>query len=133
MPIQRVSKPFKDISATFQINPINQDLIALQNQNAIARSIRNLILTNPGERPFNPILGSNVSKLLFEQNDKLTSSFIKDEITTTIKNFEPRVKLSDVNVKPNVDNNSFDVTIQYYIIGIDVPAQELTFALEPTR
>ncbi len=133
MPIQRVSKPFKDISATFQINPINQDLIALQNQNAIARSIRNLILTSPGERPFNPILGSNVSKLLFEQNDKLTSSFIKDEITTTIKNFEPRVKLSDVNVKPNVDNNSFDVTIQYYIIGIDVPAQELTFALEPTR
>ena len=133
MPVQRVSKSFKDISATFQINPLNRDLIQLKNANAIARSIRNLIMTVPGERPFNPVLGSQVTNLLFENLDKLTASTIKTEIINTIQNFEPRVRLNEVIVKAQPNNNQFDVQIQYYIIGIDVPPQELTFALEPTR
>ena len=133
MPVQRVSKQFKDISATFQINPLNRDLIQLKNANAIARSIRNLIMTVPGERPFNPVLGSQVTGLLFESLDKLTASTIKSEIINTIENFEPRVKLNEVIVKANAEDNQFDVQIQYYIIGIDVHPQELTFALEPTR
>ena len=133
MPVQRVSKSFKDISATFQINPLNRDLIQLKNANAIARSIRNLIMTVPGERPFNPVLGSQVTNLLFETLDKLTASTIKSEIENTILNFEPRVNLNQVIVKAQPDNNQFDVEIQYYIVGIDVPLQELTFALEPTR
>ena len=133
MPVQRVSKQFKDISASFQINPLNRDLIQLKNANAIARSIRNLIMTVPGERPFNPVLGSQVTNLLFENLDKLTASTIKTEIINTIQNFEPRVKLNEVIVRANPQNNEFDVKIQYYIIGIDLPLQELTFALEPTR
>ena len=133
MPFQRVSQSFKDISASFQINPLNRDLIGLKNGNAIARSIRNLILTVPGERPFNPVLGSQVTNLLFENLDKLTASTIKTEIINTIQNFEPRVRLNEVIVKANPDNNEFDVKIQYYIIGIDIPRQELTFALVPTR
>ena len=133
MPVQRVSKSFKDISATFQINPLNRDLIQLKNTNAIARSIRNLIMTVPGERPFNPVLGSNVTSLLFETLDNLTASTIKSEIINTLENFEPRVKLNEVIVKANPDNTEFDVKIQYYIIGIDIPRQELTFALVPTR
>ena len=133
MPVQRVSKSFKDVSATFQINPLNRDLIQLKNANAIARSIRNLIMTVPGERPFNPVLGSQVTNLLFETLDKLTASTIKSEIENTILNFEPRVNLKQVIVKAQPDNNQFDVEIQYYIVGIDVPLQELTFALEPTR
>ena len=133
MPVQRVSKQFKDISANYQINPLNRDLIQLKNANAIARSIRNLIMTVPGERPFNPVLGSQVTGLLFESLDKLTASTIKSEIINTIENFEPRVKLNEVIVKANAEDNQFDVQIQYYIIGIDVPPQELTFALEPTR
>ena len=133
MPVQRVSQSFKDISATFQINPLNRDLIQLKNANAIARSIRNLIMTVPGERPFNPVLGSQVTNLLFETLDKLTASTIKSEIENTILNFEPRVNLNQVIVKAQPDNNQFDVEIQYYIVGIDVPLQELTFALEPTR
>ena len=133
MPVQRVCKSFKDISATFQINPLNRDLIQLKNTNAIARSIRNLIMTVPGERPFNPVLGSNVTSLLFETLDNLTASTIKSEIINTIENFEPRVKLNEVIVKASPDENQFDVLIQYYVIGIDVPPQELTFALEPTR
>ena len=133
MPVQRVSKQFKDISASFQINPLNRDLIQLKNANAIARSIRNLIMTVPGERPFNPVLGSQVTSLLFENLDKLTASSIKSEIINTLTNFEPRIRLNEVIVKAQPDNNQFDVQIQYYIIGIDLPLQQLTFALEPTR
>ena len=133
MPVQRVVQQFKDISASFQINPLNRDLIQLKNANAIARSIRNLIMTVPGERPFNPVLGSQVTNLLFENLDKLTASTIKSEIINTVTNFEPRVRLNEVIVKAQPNNNQFDVQIQYYIIGIDVPLQELTFALEPTR
>ena len=133
MPVQRVIKQFKDISASFQINPLNRDLIQLKNANAIARSIRNLIMTVPGERPFNPVLGSQVTSLLFENLDKLTASSIKSEIINTLTNFEPRIRLNEVIVKAQPDNNQFDVQIQYYIIGIDLPLQQLTFALEPTR
>ena len=133
MPVQRVSKSFKDVSATFQINPLNRDLIQLKNATAIARSLRNLIMTVPGERPFNPVLGSSVSALLFESLDNITASSIKTEIINTIENFEPRVKLNEVIVKANHDDYQFDVLIQYYIVGIDVPPQELLFALEPTR
>ena len=117
MPVQRVSQSFKDISATFQINPLNRDLIALNNSYAIARSIRNLIMTVPGDRPFNPVLGSQVTNLLFENLDKLTALTIKSEIVNTIENFEPRVRLNEVNVKSQPDQNQFDVKIQITRIG----------------
>ncbi len=120
MPVQRISKAFKDVSATFQVNPINSDVIILRNENAIARSIRNLVFTIPGEKPFEPTIGSNVTNLLFENLDFLTASSIRSEIENTINNFEPRVRLREVEVNPNFDNNAFDVVIRYDIIGIDV-------------
>ena len=133
MPVERISKGFKDISMSFQVNPITSDIIGVKNDTAIARSIRNLVLTTPGERFFNPDLGSGVSKVLFETIDEISSSVIRDEIEETIIRFEPRVKLEDVRVKPNYDNNEFDVTVTYTIVGIDVLPQQLTFALQPTR
>lgn len=133
MPVERVSKGFKDISASFQVSALNYDLIAIKNENAIARSIRNLVLTLPGEKPFNQDLGSNVSKAIFGNMDNITASIIRDEIENTIKNFEPRVNLLNVEVVPNFDNNEFNVTVQYEIIGIDVLPQQLTFALQQTR
>ena len=133
MPVQRVSRGFKDVSASFKINPINSDVIILKNENAISRSIRNLILTIPGEKPFAPTVGSNVSNLLFENLDALTASSIQSEIEYTVNNFEPRVDLTGVKVTPNFDNNAFDVVINYDIVGIDVLPQQLTFALQPTR
>ena len=132
-PAQRTSLGFKDISASFQINPLNDDLIALKNENAIARALKNLVLTVPGEKPFQPDVGSNVYALLFENFDKLTAESIKSEIENTINNFEPRVRLNKVTVEPNFDSYEFNVTVQYYIVGIDVPTQQLTFALEPNR
>lgn len=130
---ERRSRGFKDISATFKINPINSDLIGLVNYNAIARSVRNLILTVPGERPFNPVLGSGVNALLFNQLDNITSSSIKTEIITTLENFEPRIELNNVIVAPNAEQHRFDVTIQYYIVGIPLDVQEIQIALVPTR
>jgi len=133
VPVQRRSKGFLDLSASFQANPMNSDLLVLKNENAIARSVRNLVLTIQGERPFSPILGSNVNNLLFENIDKLTAAAIRTEIRNTIENYEPRVEINEIIVDPNFDNNEFNVTVQYYIVGIDVPEQELTFALQPTR
>ena len=133
MPVQRISRGFKDLSASFQTNPLSNDLIALKNESAIARSVRNLVLTIQGERPFQPTLGTGVNNLLFDNMDKLTASAIRSELRTTIENYEPRVEINEIIVEPDFERNAFHVTLQYFIIGMDVPEQELTFALEPTR
>ena len=133
MPVQRISKTFKDISMSFKVNPLNDDLIAIKNQTAIARSLRNLVLTAPGERFFNENLGSNVNNLLFENMDDVTASSIKDEIQNTINNYEPRVKLLRTQVSPNFETLEFDVVIRYEIIGVEAQPQQLSFALEPAR
>ena len=133
MPVERISRGFKDISMSFEVNPINDDLISVKNRTAIARSIRNLVLTVPGERFFNPDLGSRITEILFDTLDELSASSIRDEIEETIIKYEPRVKLDNVEVKPNYDNHEFDVTITYDIIGIDALPQQLNFALQSTR
>ena len=133
MPVERVSRGFKDISMSFKINPINDDLITVKNRTAIARSIRNLVFTVPGERFFNEDLGSRVSELLFDVMDEISAAAIRDEIAETIKKYEPRVTLKDVKVKPNYDNHEFDVTVIYDVIGIDALPQQLNFALQSTR
>ena len=133
MPVERVSRGFKDISMTFQANPLNSDLIAIKNENAIARSVKNIVFTLPGEKYFNPNFGSRISKVLFENIDDITASVIVDEIKESIRNYEPRVELLDVEAIPNFDNNQFDVNIIYIIVGSEIPPQELQFALQPTR
>ena len=133
MPLERVSRGFKDLSMTFQSNPLNGDLIAIKNVNAITRSIRNIVLTIPGEKFFDPDFGSNVSRLLFENVDDITASQIQEEIEFSINNYEPRVKLINVEVIADNDNASFDTIITYEVIGADVPPQALEFALQSTR
>tara|TARA_B100001175_G_scaffold297017_1_gene286423 strand:- start:265 stop:666 length:402 start_codon:yes stop_codon:yes gene_type:complete len=133
VPIERVSQGFKDISMTFQVNPLNSDLIGLKNENAIARSVRNIVFTLPGEKFFDEDFGSRISASLFENIDDISAAEIIDEIRQSINNYEPRVELLDVQAFPNFDNNQFDVRIVYEIIGADVPAQELQFALQSTR
>ena len=132
MPLQRVSQGFKDISMTFARHPLTSDLIALKNTNAITRSVRNIIFTYPGEKPFDPEFGSQVSRMLFENIDPLNAIKIKREIRYSIDRYEPRVLLTNVEVTPNYDGNAFDVLIAYNIIGIDVPTQQLEFVLQST-
>ena len=133
MPLERVSQGFKDISMTFQANPLNEDLIALKNENAIARSIRNIVFTTPGEKFFNPSFGSRITESLFENIDDITATIIVDEIRESIQNYEPRVDLNNVEAFPNYDNNSFDLIITYTIIGSEIPPQELQFVLQTNR
>jgi phage baseplate assembly protein W len=133
MPLERISQGFKDISMSFQVNPLNFDLIALKNESAIARSVRNIVFTLPGEKFFDQDFGSRVSRSLFENVDEISASIIQDEIRNSIINYESRVELIEVKTKPDYDNGAFDVTIVYRIIGADVPVQQLEFALQPTR
>ena len=133
MPIERVSQGFKDISMTFQSNPLNEDLIAIKNENAIARSVRNIVFTTPGEKFFNESFGSRITESLFENIDEITATIIVDEIRQSIDNYEPRVEVDDVKAFPDYENNSFDVTITYDVIGSEIPTQELQFVLQSSR
>ncbi len=133
MPQQRVKRKYKDISMSFETNPLNDDLVSLSDTSAIARSIRNIVFTSPGEKFFNPDFGSRVSESLFENVDNVSALAIKDEIKSSIINFEPRVNLLDTIVIPNPDDNEMAVTIEYEIVGIDIPPQQLEFVLLPTR
>ena len=130
---QRVSRSFKDISLSFDPHPVTKDLPVLKNENAIRRSVRNLVQTIPGERFFNPLLGSSVYESLFDLYDFGVSTLIEEEIITTLENFEPRVANVQVQVDPRPDQNNFDVTIFFDIVGQELPPQEFSFILEATR
>ena len=133
MPQERVNQNFKDLSMSFKTNPLNDDLIGIKDANAIARSLKNIVFTQPGEKFFDPDFGSRISESLFENVDDVSALAIEDEIRSSIINFEPRVNLLDVNVDPNVDDNEMNVVIQYEVTGIDIPPQQLEFVLLPTR
>ena len=133
MPLERISQGFKDISMSFQTNPLTKDLIAMKNENAIARSVKNIVVTNPGEKFFNPRFGSRITDSLFENADDLTAIEIQTQIEESINRYEPRVNLKSVDANANIDGNAFDVVIIYDIIGDDIPTQQLEFVLQPTR
>ena len=133
MPLERVSQGCKDISMTFQSNPLNDDLIGLKNENAIARSVRNIVFTLPGEKFFNESFGSRITESLFENIDEITATVIVDEIRESVTNYEPRVEVVDVEAFPNYDNNSFDVVLTYDVVGAEIPTQELSFVLQSSR
>ena len=133
MPLERVSQGFKDISMSFQSNPLNNDLIGLKNANAIARSVKNIVFTVPGEKFFNENFGSKISASLFENVNEISAASIEDQIRLSIENYEPRVELISVKAIPNYDNNQFDAIVTYEIIGMNIPPQELQFVLQPTR
>lgn len=133
MAIERISKAFKDINLSFQRHPITKDVTVLKNENAIKRSVRNIVNTIPRERFFNPTLGSDVRSSLFNFVDYGTSSVIQKQIQIAIENFEPRVDNLQVNVFPRPDSNEFEVNILFDIVGQQFPTQEFTFLLEATR
>jgi phage baseplate assembly protein W len=133
MPLERVSKSFKDLSLTFKSNPVNGDLLTLKDAAAIARSVRNLVATYPGERFFNQSLGSDIYRVVFEQFDVLTSTEIQSQIETTLSLYEPRIKVDSVRVENDYEALEFNVTIKYDIIGLDIAPQEISFALQPNR
>ena len=135
MPIirQRQSRAFKDISLSFKRHPVTNDILALTNEDAIKRSVRNLVETVNEERFFNPLIGSHLKESLFELPDNNLRSTLKTQIENTIQTFEPRLNLTDVWVNHTNDTNALDVKIDYDIIGQESTPQEITFILQPTR
>ncbi len=133
MAAERLSRGFKDISLSFQYNPLTKDIIAINNETAISRSVRNLVLTSIAETPFNYTKGSAVSKTLFENLDEISATIFQNEIKKLIEEYEPRVLVRRIIVLPNLDMNQYDIEIQYTIIGLPLPVQLISFVLTPTR
>ena len=133
MAIKRISRAFKDISLSFNPHPITKDLTILKNENAIKKSVRNLVQTIPTERFFNSALGSEVRDSLFDFVDFGTASVIQNQIEITLENFEPRIDNVTVEVEPRPEVNEFEVTVFFTVVGQDIPTQEFTFMLEATR
>lgn len=133
MAVQRISRAFKDVSLSFDRHPVTNDILVLKNEDAIKRSIRNLIQTMPSERFFNPYLGSEVKTSLFEFVDFGTSSILEEQIKIAIDNYEPRVENAKVVVVPKANDNSFEINVSFTIIGQDIPPQKFTYILEATR
>lgn len=133
MAVQRISRSFKDISLSFEPHPVTKDLPILKNENAIRRSVRNLVETQINERFFNSNIGSQIRSSLFEFVDYGTASNIKLQVETVITNYEPRVTNLEVIVIPQPDDNAFEITIIFDIIGQEFTTQEFTFIIEATR
>ena len=127
-----IARQYKDLDLNFTIHPVKKDINKNIDEMAVINSVKNLILTNHYERPFQPDIGSNIQKLLFENMDNITAAAIQREIELTIKNFEPRVNLNAVNVSPDFDNNTFRVGMEFYIINRTEPIT-IEFFLQRVR
>ena len=133
MAIQRKSRAFKDISLSFTPHPVTKDLPILANERAIVRSVRNLVETIPTERFFNSLIGTEIRDSLFENFERSTVTIIEDQVREVVANFEPRVTDVGIQVDARPDDNEFEVTVFFEIVGLDAPTQSFTFLLEPTR
>lgn len=123
------SRSFKDFSVNFAKNPFTDDLSVVNNDNSIKQAVKNLILTSPGEKPFQPLVGSSVKRLLFEPLDAFTADAVSEEIRTTINQYEPRVSLTNVEVTPIFEGNKLNVSIEYRIVGLPI-VETIEFVLQ---
>lgn len=128
-----VSREFKDINLSFKRHPVTNDLLTIKNEDAIKRSVQNIVLTIVGEKPFESLFGTNVSDSLFELNTSLQHIGIKEQILSSINNFEPRVNNLDAAVTIDSDSHDMYVTVQYDIIGLPIPTQTVDVLLFPAR
>ena len=133
MAIQRKSRSFKDISFSFSPHPVTKDLPVLINERAIVRSVRNLVETIPTERFFNPLLGTDIRDSLFENFSRTTVTIIEDQVRDTLRIFEPRVNNVNLQVSARPNDNNLDVKVFFTVKGSDIPPQNFSFLLEPTR
>lgn len=127
-----IARQFKDLDLNFTVHPLRKDINKNLDQTAVINALKNLILTNHYEKPFNPDYGSNVRKLLFETVDIITASAIEREITEVISIYEPRVNIIAISVIPDIDNNAFSVKLEFFIVNQTNPIS-VSFLLERTR
>ena len=125
-------RTFKDLDLNFRIHPVKLDVNTHKNEYAIINSIKNLVLTNHYERPFQPELGSNIRRLLFENVDMIIAAQIEREISEVIGNFEPRAQVSKVRAIPKADENAYQIELDFFIINSANPIT-INFFLERIR
>ena len=128
----QTERTFRDLDLNFTIHPVKKDINIYKNEYAVINSIKNLVLTNHYERPFQPEIGSNIRRLLFENVDSVTAAQIEREITEVIGNFEPRAEVSQVIVVPAPDENTYKITLEFFIINSTAPIT-INFFLERIR
>ena len=127
------SRAFKDINLSFKRHPVTNDVVTIRNEDAIKRSVRNIIFTILGEKPFEPNFGSVINESLFDLNTNLSEIRVSDEIRSSLLIYEPRISNVDVNVTISPDTNEMNCTVQYDITGIPTPTQEVDVLLFPAR
>ena len=127
------SRAFKDINLSFKRHPVTNDVLTVSDEDAIKRSVKNIIFTILGEKPFEPTFGSVMNDSLFELSTSLNEIRISDEITSSLNRFEPRISNVDVTVTVAPDTNEMNCTVQYDITGIPAPTQEVDVLLFPAR
>ena len=130
---ERISRAFKDISLSFARHPVTNDILPIRNEDAIKKSVTNLVKTVVGERFFNSLIGSTVNDSLFELNTIGISIVLEDEIKTLLNNFEPRIKVRQINIQDDPDLYELNINIVYDIVGEGFPRQNIEFILQPTR
>ena len=133
MAVQRISRAFKDISLSFDMHPVTKDIAVLKNEDAVKRSIRNIVQTLPFERFFNPTFGSDVRTNLFDFVDFGSATVLEEQINIAIRNDEPRANNITVEVLPKTDINSFEINVYFSIVGLELPQQKFTYILESSR
>lgn len=129
----QISRAFRDISLSFARNPVTNDLIPLRNEDAIKKSVINLVRTRIGERFFNNLLGTTVENSLFELNLSENTSYLEDEIRVLLENFEPRIRVREVIAENIEDSYELNIQIVYDILGLPFPQQIIEFILVPAR
>ena len=127
------SRAFKDINLSFKRHPVTNDVVTIRNEDAIKRSVKNIIFTILGEKPFIPLFGSVINESLFDLNTNLSEIRITDEIKSSLLNYEPRIDNIEVTVQVSPDRNEMNCTVQYDIVGIPAPTQEVDVLLFPAR
>ena len=133
MAVQRISRAFKDISLSFDMHPVTKDIAVLKNEDAVKRSIRNIVQTIPFERFFNPTFGSDMRTNLFDFVDFGSATVLEEQIRIAINNDEPRASNVTVDVLPKVNINSFEISVYFSIVGLELPQQKFTYILESSR
>lgn len=128
-----ISRAFKDINISFEKHPVTKDLLDVKDFNAIKKSVQNLLLTQPGERFFNPTIGSRLSELLFEPLSFINTSEVESQVSYVIKAFEPRVALKDVRAEADIDANGYNVEIEFSVVGLPEKTESLQLFLQRTR
>ena len=129
----KISRAFKDISLSFTRHPVTNDITVLKNEDAIKKSVMNLCRTSINERFFNPLIGTRIGESLFEINDPDIAEFLEQDIENTLYNYEPRIKVKSVNSESILDSNELNIKVEYDIVGLPLPLQNIEFLLQPSK